>query len=149
MAVLRRNIRPHAFIARVPRAICQEGDSRRRIAEAERVIEIEVLQLVRSDNCLAGLESVGTLECWNQLRTDLRPEHIEQGFADVRTQSLTLRDPADDVLNQGFRYPRVYRVMRHVVAHTVRAPAERKLAEIARADDQTTVLVGQPEQMTG
>src|SRR5207302_3389671 len=53
VAVLGWHVRPGAFLARMPRAVAQESDARRRVAKAQRVVQVEVLQLVRTDDRLA------------------------------------------------------------------------------------------------
>ena len=60
-----------------------------------------------------------------------------------------MRDPAHQVLDQRLRHAGVDVVVRHVVADAVGAPAERQLAQVAGADDQAAVQVGEPEQVAG
>ena len=57
--------------------------------------------------------------------------------------------PADQVLDQRLGHPGVDGVVAHLVADAVGAPAERQLGEVAGADDEPAVLVGQAEQIVG
>src|SRR5690242_911687 len=98
VAPLGRNIRPHPRIARMPRAVGQKGDPRRRVPETERVIQVEILQLVGSNDRLAGLELVLALNRGDELRTDFGPQHVEQRLADFWSEAVRIRDPTDDVL---------------------------------------------------
>src|SRR5919202_1625540 len=51
-AVPGRHGRPDALLASVPRAVLEKRDPRGRVAEAQRVVQVEVLQLIRADNRL-------------------------------------------------------------------------------------------------
>ena len=66
----------------------------------------------------------------------------------MRAELIRVRSPADQVLDEGLRHARVHVVMRHVIADAVGAPSERELRQVARADDDGSVLVRQAEQMT-
>ena len=48
-----------------------------------------------------------------------------------------------------FGHRRVDRVVRHLIADAVRAPAERELGQVARADHEPALVVGEPEQVRG
>ena len=53
------------------------------------------------------------------------------------------------MLHQGLRYARVDRVVAHLVAHAVRAPAQRQLGQVARAQHDAAQVIGQAEQVVG
>src|SRR5919204_6949191 len=108
------NVRPHTFVTCVPGTVAQECYPGRRVAEAQRVVQIEVLQLVGTDDSLARLDLRRAFASRNQLRADLRTEHLEQRIADLRPQALRLRHPADDVLNKRLGHAGVDAVMGHV-----------------------------------
>ena len=58
-------------------------------------------------------------------------------------------DPADHEADQRLGHGRVDRVVRHLVADAVRAPAQRELGQVARADHEAALVVGEPEQVRG
>ena len=72
-------------------------------------------------------------------RRDLRLERELAAELDQSSQMLDQR--------LGDRCIRV--VMRHVIADAVGAPAERQFRQIAGADHQRTIVVGEPEQIVG
>ena len=75
----------------VPGAPGEEGDLGRRIAEAQRVVEVEVLQLVRADHglrLLPGLRSIGV--AGDQLRADLGVEDLEQDCARLERRGCSV-----------------------------------------------------------
>ena len=76
-------------------------------------------------------------------------ENFEQRRAGLAAEAFGLRQPSDDVLNQRLGHARVDAVMRHVIADAVGAPSERQLAQVAGADHQPAVEIGQAEQMAG
>ena len=53
------------------------------------------------------------------------------------------------MLHEGLRHARVDRVVAHLVAHAVRAPAQRQLGQVARAQHDAAQVVGQAEQVVG
>ena len=59
------------------------------------------------------------------------------------------RHEADQVLDQGLRHRCVDVVVGHLIADAVGAPAEPQLGQVAGADHEGAVLVGEPEQIIG
>ena len=53
------------------------------------------------------------------------------------------------MLDQRLRHAGIDVVVRHLVADAVGAPAQRQFRQIAGADDDAVVLVGEPEQVVG
>ena len=53
------------------------------------------------------------------------------------------------MLDQRLRHAGIDVVVRHLVADAIGAPAERQLRQIAGADDDAVVVVGQAEQVVG
>ena len=51
----------------------------------------------------------------------------QEDLADAIIKLLGSHDPADQVLHEGLGHARIDRVVAHLVAHTVRAPAQRQL----------------------
>src|SRR5229473_2766504 len=58
-------------------------------------------------------------------------------------------DPTDEILDQCFGDRYVDVVMRHMVADSVGHPAQRQLAQIPCAQNQSLVQIGQTEQVRG
>ena len=72
-------------------------------------------------------------------------EHARRRFVHVARSG----DEADQVLDQRLGHRGVDVVVRHLIADPVGAPAERQLGEVAGADHEPAVLVGEPEQIIG
>ena len=53
------------------------------------------------------------------------------------------------MLDQRLRHAGIDVVVRHLVADAIGAPAQRQFRQIAGADDDAVVVVGQPEQVVG
>ena len=51
------------------------------------------------------------------------------------------------MLDQRFRHTRIDVVMRHLIADAIGAPAKREFRQIAGADHQPAMVVGEPEQV--
>ena len=111
---------------------------------------MEVLQFVRPDDIFAALHrSRGTDRGGDQFRADLRCEDlVEHRIVAVR-QRVVRGDPAHQVLDERLGDARIHVVVRHVVAHAIRAPAQRQFAQVASADDEAAVHVGQAKQVAG
>ena len=58
-------------------------------------------------------------------------------------------DEADQVLDQRLRHRGVDVVVAHLVADAVGAPAQRQFGQVAGADHDAVVVVGEPEQIVG
>ncbi|SOZ01697.1 conserved protein of unknown function [Cupriavidus taiwanensis] len=144
-----RAVGPDAALAVAPGVQCQEGDLGRGKAKAQRVVEVEVLQLVRADGAFGLLLGAVVAVAGDQLGTDVGVEHRQQHVRTARADLPGLGDPAHQVRDQRLRHARVDVVVRHVVAHAIRAPAQRQLAQVAGADHDGMVVVGQPEQVVG
>ena len=112
------------------------------------MVEREVLQVVGADLVLCGLHLLARLG-GNQLGGDLRVEDRQEHLADVVVELLGGHNPADQVLHEGLRHARVHRVVAHLVAHAVRAPAQRQLGQVPRAQHDAAQVVGQAEQVVG
>ena len=118
-------------------------------AEPKSKIEVEILQLIRTDDGLGIAVFRLRLPRWHQFGADLRLQNLDQRLTRLRTEPMSLCDPSYYVLDQGLRHARVDGVMRHVVADAVGTPSERQLAEVTGADDHRVVQIGEPEQMVG
>ena len=73
----------------------------------------------------------------------------QEDFADAVVELLGGHHPADQVLHEGLGHARVDRVVAHLVAHAVGAPAQRQLGQVARAQHDAAQVVGQAEQVVG
>src|SRR5439155_18142028 len=86
-------------------------------AEAQEVVEEEVVQLVGADDLLGLLRDLAAPPETEELRTDRR---LEDAAEDGGNLGLVLEDllgrPADELGDEGLRHARVDAVMRHVVA---------------------------------
>ena len=76
-------------------------------------------------------------------------EDGQQDLVDPLGEVVEPADPADQVLDQRLGHPGVDVVVRHLVAHPVGAPAQRQLRQVAGAQHDAVVVVGQPEQVVG
>ena len=153
VALALKRIGPQPQRAVVPRGVREKRHLGRPESVAQHVVEVEILQLVRSDRVfrlLAGLRvgCAGRI-VRNQLRTHLGIEDGEQRRTAFRRQEFLMRDPVHEVLDERLRHTRVDVVVRHVIAYAVGAPAQRELAQIAGADDDAAVEIGEPEQVAG
>ncbi len=126
----------------------QERHLRGPQAEAGDVIEAEVLQLIGPDLGLGRLDRAARVRR-HQLRRDLGAENRQQGLRGRRLQLAGLHHPADQVLDQGLRQRAVDVVVAHLVADAVGVPAERDLRQVAGAEHEARMLVGQAEQVVG
>src|SRR6266849_2463609 len=95
----------------MPGTIGQESDFAWGKPEADRVIEVEILQFVGPD------ERLGCLNCAGLAGHQFR--------AGLGAEALSLRDPSDYVLDQSLGHTRIHRVMRHVVTHAIGTPTQR------------------------
>ena len=111
---------------------------------------MEVLQLVGADHRLGALRrlAVSLLPGTSSGLIGVSSTSCKHG-AHLRAELIGARHPADQILDQRLRHAGVDVVVRHVIAHAVGAPAQRQLGQIAGADHQRVVQVGQAEQMAG
>ena len=126
----------------------QEGHLGRPESESQHLEQRKVLQHIRPDLGLAALD-LFILPGRNQLGGDLGFEYGLQHLVDRIIELLRGDDPADQVLDQRLGYAAVDVVVRHLVAHTVRRPAEREFGQIPGAKHDSGALVGEPEQVVG
>src|SRR5262245_29485556 len=89
VAPVDRDVRPRAPLLVAPRRMREEGDLRRRVPEAEDVVEVEVLELVRADDslCRLGRARIPFVPR-HQLRRDVRVEDLHEERARLRPQLL-------------------------------------------------------------
>ena len=123
----------------------QPVDLRRAEAEAQHVVEVKIVQLIRADERLRLLGDLAVFVRRQQLGTDRRVENVEQHGA----QGLVFRRVggiAHDMAHERFRHVGVHAVHAHVVA-VVGRPAEGQLAQIARADDEPARAVGEVHEL--
>ena len=125
----------------------QIGHLRRLQAEAGDVEQEEVVQRIGADGRFGGLD-LPVRARWHQFGRNLR---IQNGVQHIRRPALMLpgRHPADQVPDQGLRHPAVDIVVAHMVADTIGAPAQGQFRQVAGAQHEGPVLVGQPEQIVG
>ena len=106
------------------------------------------MQLVGADPVLGRLQLL-LLALRDQFGGNLGAEYRLQNVVGGRVELVGLHGPADQVLDQRLRDAGIDGVVAHLVAHAIGAPAEREFRQVARADDEAAVLVGEPEQVIG
>ena len=142
-AVRRRdNGRPGALLRVAPGAPGEKGDLAGREAVARRVVEIEVLQFVGTDDVFSALRGLARHEFGRNLRREYVVKHRDRVGAEARIA----RAPANEVLDERLGHGAVDVVMRHLVADAIGAPAEREFRQIAGADHDGAMAVGEPEK---
>ena len=132
-------------ISPVHRLLRQPVNFRRGETEAQHIVKIKIMQLIRSDQRLRLLRDLAVLLRREKLRAYGRVENVQQH----RTQRAALCDIrliAHDVPHQCLRDTRVDAVHTHMVA-VIGRPAQRQLAQIARADHQTAGPVCKVHQL--
>ena len=97
------------------------------------------MQLIRPDEGFRFLCDLARLVCGQKLRAYRRVKNVEQDAPQARAFGV-LGGSADDVAHERLGDARVHAVHAHMVA-VVGRPAERKLAEVARADHKTARAV--------
>ena len=85
----------------------------------------------------------------NEFRRNFRIQNGLQHAGDTVVEGAGFHRPPDEMLDQGFRNGRIYVVMRHMVADAVRGPSQRQFAQVAGAQHEAAVQVGQSEKMRG
>ena len=124
----------------------QPEDLRRAEAEAEDVVEIEVVQLVGADEVFRLLGDLAVLG-GQQLGGDGGVEDVQQHPAQLGGGGDVGLVP-DEVAHQRLGDTGVDAVHAHVVA-VVGGPAQRQLGEVASADDEAAGAVGRVHQLEG
>ena len=103
------------------------------------------MQLIGPDKGFRLLRDLAGLRRGEKLRADRRVENVEQHAAQGGTLGR-VRLIAHDVAHERLRNARVHAVHAHMVT-VVRCPAERQLAQVARADDKAARAVGKVHQL--
>ena len=103
------------------------------------------MQLIGTDKGLRLLRDLAGFRRGEQLRADGRVKNVEQHAAQGEALGR-VRLIAHDVAHERLRNARVHAVHAHMVA-VVRCPAERQLAQVARADDKAARAVGKVHQL--
>ena len=125
----------------------QIGHLGRLQAEAGDVEQEEVVQRIGADRRLGRLQlAVGA--GGDQFGRNLG---VEDGVQHIGgpARMLLHRHPADQVPDQGLRHPAVDVVVAHMVADAIGGPAQRQFRQVAGAEHEGAVLVGQSEQIVG
>ena len=112
-------------------------------AEAKRMIQEEIMQLVWADKVLRLLRDLAVLVRGQKLRGDRRVENVQQDRLQGGRAARCLI--LHDVAHERLRHRAVDGVHGHMVA-VVGRPAERELRQIAGADHEATGLVGNVHQ---
>ena len=107
------------------------------------------MQVVGADRLLGALGRCRIIVTGDEFRADRGRQDVAQDCRRRLSHFIPVGGPLDQVPDERFRHGSVHVVVRHLVADPVSAPAERQLAQIARADDHRPVAVGQPEQVAG
>ena len=117
---------------------------------AQQVIEEEIVQIVRADGLFCFLCDHAFAGRRKQFRRDRRITDIQQGIRQRRVSlfALFLCVAFHHVADERLRDGGVDGIHRHMIA-VVCAPAQRQLAEVAGAQDDRIVLVGQVHQDLG
>ena len=106
------------------------------------MVEEEIVQLVRTYDILGHLRNLAILRR-QQFRADGRIDDIDQHLFQRRVRLA--RKVAQHRADEGFRHIGVDAVVGHVIAVKGRK-SQRELAEVSRADDESTVHVGKIHQ---
>src|SRR5262249_17960870 len=131
-----------------PRIVTQEGYFAGTVPISRHVVDVEVLQLVWSDFFLSALRGfVALVPGGHQLRRNFCVDYRLKNRGSVLFELARRNDPSDQVLNQSLWDRCVDCVMRHVIADAVGRPAERKLAQVGGAEDDSIVQVCQTKQV--
>ena len=104
----------------------EKRDLARSLAVADRVVEEEVVELIRPDLLLCALQRA-VLSRRHQLGRNLGIEDCAEHLAARLVELLGLDGPADEILDQRLGHARIDAVMAHVIAHAIGAPAQRQL----------------------
>lgn len=118
-----------------------------RSACTQHVIQEEVMHNVRAQNILGQLDNLSGCRRRQQLRADSGLDNAVEILAH-RLVCFVVCIPGDNILDQRLRNARIHAVHRHMVA-VIGTPAQRQLGQVARADDNPAVLVGEVHQNLG
>ena len=129
----------------MPGAPGEEGDLRRGHAVAAEVIEIEVLQGVGAHEAFRGLPG----RARHQFGRDFGGQDVFQQGGGRRVHVAGMGHEADQVLDQRLGDPAIGVVVAHLVADAIGAPAQGQFRQVAGADDEAAIVVGQTEQIVG
>ena len=100
------------------------------------------MQLVGADQILGEVGHLAVLGGGQQFGGDRSGQHIVQDGGQLRIAlSVQVADIVGQVAHQGFGDGAVDGVHTHVIA-VIGAPAQRQFGQVAGADDQAAVLVG-------
>ncbi len=108
----------------------------------------EIVELVRPDPRLGALHRAARVGR-DQLGRDLGGENRRQDRVGFAVELVGSHAPANQELDQRLRQSGIDGIMAHLVADAVRAPAERKFRQVARADHKPAALIGEAEQIVG
>jgi hypothetical protein len=109
------------------------------MAVAHDVVEKEVVQLVGADLGFRALDRFTGLHR-HELGGDRGGENCLQHLVRCSVELVGSLRPADQILDQRLGNPGIDRVVAHLVAHAVGAPAERQLGKAA-------ALIGEAEEV--
>src|ERR1019366_1842452 len=150
VAAIARNVRPLARVLVAPRIVSKERDLRRRVSEAQRVVEEEIVQLVGAKRRFGVVAGMSVLRgAGDQLGADWSGENLEQRRTGFAAEVFSLHEPSNYVLDQCLRHARIDAVMRHVIADAVGAPAQCELAQAAGADHRPAAQFRQSKKVAG
>src|SRR5580658_2898945 len=100
VAAVGRDVRPLAGVLVAPCVVSQERDLRRRISEAQRVVEEKIVQLVRPDRRFGVVDRMPVGGgAGNQFGADGSRKNFDQRRAGFAAKAFSLREPSNDVLD--------------------------------------------------
>jgi hypothetical protein len=85
----------------------------------------------------------------DQLGRDFRAEDRGQHAIGIGIELAGLDRPADQELDQRLRHAGIDRVMAHLIADAIGAPAQSQFGQIASADHEAVALIGEAEEIIG
>src|SRR5579885_277758 len=122
------------------------GEAPRTEAEAQEVVEEEVVQLVGTDERLGVLADLARRRRATELGADRHRQHVAQRVSHRGLAGeYPLGGPADELDHERLRHARVHAVVRDVVP-AVGGVAERQLREVAGAEVDGAEPAGDREQ---
>ena len=108
----------------------------------------EVVQRVRPDPVFRALDRA-VRAGGDQFGRDFGVQDRLQHGIGIAVELVGGDAPADQELDQGLGHAGIDRVVTHLVADAVGAPAERQFRKITGADDQPAALVGEAKEVVG
>ena len=127
----------------------KERDLRGREAVAEHVVREEVVERVGADHRLGRLQRARLGIRGDEFGADLLRQDGGEDLIGLGIVLFGADAPADQELDQRLGHARVDRIVAHLVANAVGAPAERQFAEVAGAEHEAAALVGEAEEIVG